>query len=61
MIVQSTNIQSGVVRLVSTDRIAREIISRNRWKIFTHVVGSQEKPQDEKSPGRDPSPGAVSP
>jgi len=29
--------------------------------MLTHVVGSQEKLQEEQSPEREPSPGAVSP
>jgi len=46
--VKSTEIQSGVVRLVSTDHKAERLlpwkgIIRNKWKMLTYVVGSQKK------------------
>ena len=59
--VESTNIQIGMVRLVSTDSIARKIIIGNRQKMLTHIIGLQEKLQEEPSPEIDPSPVAVSP
>ena len=65
--VKSTEIQSGVVRLVSTDHKAERLlpwkgIIRNKWKMLTYVVGSQEKKlQKELSPEKDPSSVAVSP
>jgi len=50
--VKSTEIQSGVVRLVSTDHKAERLlpwkgIIRNKWKMLTSVVGTQEKLQKQ--------------
>jgi len=36
-------------------------IIRNKWKMLSHVTGSQEKLPEEQSPERDPSSVAVSP
>ena len=63
---KSTNIQSGVVRLVSTNRTARKIITLERenkkqMKMLTCVLGLQKKLQKEQSPERDSPSVAVSP
>ena len=49
-------------QIVKLQRLSRwKGIIGNKWKMLTHVVGSQEKLQEEQSPEREPSPGAVSP
>jgi len=62
-VLQSTDIQSDVVRLVSTDCIARKIIKiESKINENAHpCLRLAEKLQREQSPERDPSLVAVSP